>query len=681
MKEQLKLTGRLGRILRWPLYLSILLIAMNVPVYLTNIRAGMFASIFTAVYIIIALILYLTGRRSLFRELISFAHEYDDVQKTMLSGLKLPYALLDVDGKVIWMNQAFATIIGKDLNYHKSLGTIFKEFTQDELPQGGDQVELPVQYEQMFYSLTMHRIPINSLANASSLLKNQPDYNYLIAAYLFDETELTEVRQKYDDIRPVLGLLYLDNFEEATEKLEDVRASLLSALIERRISQYFANMDALVRKIEKDRFILIMTNGSYRKLEEQHFDILEEVKEVNLGNEIAVTLSIGVGMSGTTFLENYEEGRIAIEMALGRGGDQAIVKDGDQITYFGGRSPQMEKTTRVTARVKAQALKEFFATQERIVVMGHKITDVDAFGAAIGIYRAAKSMDRTVHIVINDPTTSIRPLMSGFIESPEYEKDMFVTSQEARSLVDEQTVVVVVDTNKPSYTECEDLLHLTQTIVVLDHHRRGAEIIENAVLSYVEPFASSSCEMIAEILQYFSDDIHISNMEADCIYAGIMIDTNNFTTKTGVRTFEAAAFLRRCGADITRVRKKLRDDMGAYKARSEAISHAEQFMENYAITICPSEGLESPTVVAAQTSNEMLNISGVKASFVLTDFNHVIYISARSIDEVNVSIIMEKLGGGGHLNIAGAQLENVSVEDAVKILKDTIAEMQSKGEI
>ncbi len=681
MKEQLKLTGLLGRILRWPLYLSILLIVMNIPIYWVNIRAGIYASIFTAVYIIIALILYLARRRSLFRELIGFAHEYDDVQKTMLSGLKLPYALLDGEGKVIWMNQAFATIIGKDLKFRKSLGNIFKEFTKDELPQGEDQVDLPVEYQQKFYSLTMHRIPINSLANASTLLQNQPDYNYLIAAYLFDETELTEVRKKYEDVRPVLGLLYLDNFEESTEKLEEVRTSLLLALIERRITQYFASIDALVRKTEKDRYLLIMTNGSYRQLEEQHFDILEEVKEVKLDNDIAVTLSIGVGMNGSNFLENYEEARIAIEMALGRGGDQAIVKDGDQISYFGGKSPQMEKSTRVTARVKAQALKEFIATQERIVVMGHKITDVDAFGAAIGIYRAAKSMDRTVHIVINDPTTSIKPLMSGFLDNPEYEKDMFVTSQEAKGLVDEQTVVVVVDTNKPSYTECEELLHLTHTIVVLDHHRRGAEIIDNAVLSYVEPFASSSCEMIAEILQYFSDDIHINNLEADSIYAGIMIDTNNFTTKTGVRTFEAAAFLRRCGADVTRVRKMLRDDMCAYKARSEAISHAEQFLESYAITVCPSEGLESPTVVAAQTSNEMLNISGVKASFVLTDYNHVIYISARSIDEVNVSIIMEKLGGGGHLNIAGAQLENKTVEEAVQILKDTIAEMQNKGEI
>ena len=260
-----------------------------------------------------------------------------------------------------------------------------------------------------------------------------------------------------------------------------------------------------MKKLEKDKYLLIMRQSSLETLKEQRFHILDEVKTVNIGNEMAVTLSIGIGLNASTYIQNYEYARIAIEMALGRGGDQVVIKNENNITYIGGKAQQMEKSTRVKARVKAQALKEFMSTKDRVVVMGHKITDVDALGAGIGIYRAGKTLGKPVHIVINDPTTSIRPLMSGFMENPDYEPSMFVDSNQAKELVDNNTVVIVVDTNKPSYTECQDLLYMTKTIVVLDHHRRGSEVIQNAVLSYVEPYASSSCEMIAEILQYFAD--------------------------------------------------------------------------------------------------------------------------------------------------------------------------------
>ena len=368
-------------------------------------------------------------------------------------------------------------------------------------------------------------------------------------------------------------------------------------------------------------------------------------------------------------------------MALGRGGDQAVVKDGETLYYYGGKSHQMEKNTRVKARVKAQALKEFIANKDKVVVMGHTITDVDAFGAAVGIYRAAKTLNKEVHIVISDLKTSIRPLMAGFEGSGEYEHDIFIDSKRAREIVDEDTVMVVVDTNKPSYTECPDLLQLTSTIVVLDHHRRGSEVIRDAVLSYVEPYASSTCEMVAEILQYFDEDVSIKSIEADSLYAGIIIDTNNFKSKAGVRTFEAAAYLRRCGADVARVQKLLRDNMDAYKARAETICNAEIYEDAFAIAICPSRGLDSPTVVAAQAANELLNIVGVKASFVLTDYNHIVYISARAIDEVNVQVIMEKLGGGGHINIAGAQIPDKTPEEIVVVVKGLLRELSEKENV
>jgi len=313
--------------------------------------------------------------------------------------------------------------------------------------------------------------------------------------------------------------------------------------------------------------------------------------------------------------------------------------------------------------------------------MGHSISDVDALGAAVGIYRAANVLGKRAYIVLNSVSSSLRPVKDRFNEENGYNEKMFVTSNEAMELVDKNTVVVVVDTNKPSFTECPELLTQVKTIVVFDHHRQGAEVIENAVLSYIEPYASSTCEMISEVLQYFSEDIKLGDVEADTLYAGILIDTNNFMTKTGVRTFEAAAYLRRSGADVVRVRKMLRNDMESYKARADAVRQAEVYRDVFAISTCESEHLESPTIAGAQAANELLDVVGIKASFVLTDYRGKIFISSRSIDEVNVQIIMERLGGGGHLNVAGAQLEDMTIEEARVKLKETLDIMIEEGDI
>ncbi|MCI9305389.1 MAG: DHH family phosphoesterase, partial [Lachnospiraceae bacterium] len=298
--------------------------------------------------------------------------------------------------------------------------------------------------------------------------------------------------------------------------------------------------------------------------------------------------------------------------------------------------------------------------------------------ASIGIYRAAKVLGKRAYIVINDITNSVRPLRESFNDNPTYETDMFLTGEQALEMIDRNTVLVVVDTNRPNYTECSGLLSRASTIVVLDHHRQTNEQIENAVLSYIEPYASSACEMVAEILQYFDEGLKIKTAEADCLYAGIVLDTDNFMRRTGVRTFEAAAFLRRCGADVTRVRKMFRNEMVEYKARAEAVRHAEVY-HGFAISICPTENIESPTIVGAQAADELLNIVGVRASIVLTYYQQKTFVSARSIDEVNVQILMERMGGGGHMNMAGAQLV-CEVEEAMEIVKHTIEKMQEEGE-
>ena len=673
MSDKLKLKGHMKAFMRWPLILSALLIVLNIWVYFVSVKAGIIVSGGILIYVGCAVIILRCHRPFIVNELIAFANQYDSLEKRILEELALPYAIMDMNGRMIWSNKVFAELTGKDQFYKKNVSTVFPDVTADKLPVADkkETAEISTRFGEKTYRISMQRVSLGEVVAKSEFLENSNRNVSLIAMYLYDDTELKSYIKKNEDNKLVVALAYLDNYEEALESVEDVRRSLLIALIDRKITKYFSNFDGLVKKLEKDKYFLIMRQSSLEALKEQRFHILDEVKTVNIGNEMAITLSIGVGLNASTYIQNYEYSRIAIEMALGRGGDQVVIKNGNNITYYGGKTQQMEKNTRVKARVKAQALKEFMSTKDRVVVMGHKITDVDALGAAIGIFRAGKTLGKSVSIVVNDPTKSIRPLIAGYVNNPDYEPSMFVDSEQAKDMVDNNTVVVVVDTNRPSYTECEELLHMTKTIVVLDHHRRGSEVIENAVLSYVEPYASSACEMVAEILQYFSDDLRIRNMEADCLYAGIMIDTNNFTTRAGVRTFEAAAFLRRSGADVTRVRKLLRDDLKSYQARADAVRTAHIYRNCFAISTCPSENLDSPTVVGAQAANELLNIAGVKASFVLTQYNNEIYISARAIDEINVQVMMEKMGGGGHMNIAGAQVK-ASPDEVERMLKDII---------
>lgn len=679
MDKKIKIKGQLGFYMQWPFILTVLLLVMDILVFTVSIKAGALVSIFLAAYILIVVLLYFHSTTSILNELISFATQYGQVQKTLLNEFIVPYALLDVKGKVLWMNDAFSKISGKQKNYHKSITNIFSEITAEKLPVQEDR-EIVFQHEERHYRASLRLVSIQKLIEETGLVESEQK-NDLVALYLFDETELNTYMRQKEDEKLVTGLLYLDNYEEALNSVEEVRRSLLLALIERKLNKYFMDVDGVIKKLEKDKFILILRQRSLEELKKKRFNILEEVKTVNIGNDMPVTISIGIGINAPTYAQNYEYSRTAIDLALGRGGDQVVIKDKDKMSYYGGKSQQMGKSTRVKARVKAHALKEFMISKDKVVVMGHKISDVDSIGAGIGIYRAAKSLNKRAHIVVNNPTMSVRPIMENFIKNPDYDENMFIDSNQAKEIVDANTVVVVVDTNKPSYTECEELLNKSKTIVVLDHHRQGSEVIQNAVLSYIEPYASSACEMVAEILQYFSDDIKICNIEADAIYAGIIIDTNNFTSKTGVRTFEAAAFLRRCGADVTRVRKMFRDDVKSYRAKAEAIRNVETFRKSYAIAVFPSEGIDSPTVVASQTANELLNVDSVKATFVLTDYQNKIFISARAIDEVNVQIIMERMGGGGHINMAGAQLPGETVEAAIEKLKATLNQMIEEGDI
>jgi len=681
MKERdVRLKGQLKVYMYWPVIMTVLLIAMNLWMYKVDRKAGVVMSVFVIIYAVMVGGLYFYKRSLILADMIQFSTQYRGIQNTLLQELTVPYAILLEDGKILWRNKLFAEIFA-DQKREKYMYKLIPELGQRVIPHGDvDHVELEVHYQDRDYQAVLRKVSVEGFSDTEEVVQMPEGREYFVTLCLNDVTELNSYIRENEDQRMIAGLIYIDNYDEVMESVEEVRQSLLVALIDRKINKYIGDEDGIVKKLEKDKYFIVIRKESYRKFEADKFSLLEEVKQVNIGNARSASLSIGLGLNTTTYAQSYNYARMAIDLALARGGDQAVAKDSQSITYFGGKKEQTSKNTRVKARVKAEALREFITGKDQVIVMGHKIADADSLGACMGIYRAAKALGKRAHIVMNENTSSIRPLYDEILESSSYEKDIFLTSEQALDQFNENTMVVVVDTNKPQMTECPELLRRSKLIAVLDHHRQSSTGIENAVLSYIEPYSSSTCEMVAEVLQYIVEDIRVPSVEADCLYAGIMIDTRNFMNRTGVRTFEAAAFLRRCGADITRVRKMFRDDIESYRAKAEAVRLAEVYRSEYAIAECPSD-IDSPTVLGAQTANELLDINGIKASFVLTVYNGRIYMSARSIDEVNVQIIAEKLGGGGHINAAGAQFDHTDIEEAINTLKDTIDQMIEEGDI
>lgn len=697
MAENLKVRDRMKNYALVPMLLTIPFAAVSAILFAVDCRAGIAVTAFTAGYFVLMLVYHSYNKPRVYDELVNFATQYGTVQRKLLNELTVPHAILDRNGRLLWLNQEFCKLTGKSKDYRKSITSIFPEITKEKLEKETD-MDLMVSYEDRIFRAHIRKVffqdpvveekkkkkkRIDEITSEDvDRLKEDAQKNgsYLTMVYLFDETLLTRYRRENQDMQLVAGLVYIDNYDELSDAIDDVKRSLFMAMIDRKVNRFFNSVDGLVKKFEKDKYFVVFKRSCLDELEEKKFALLEEVKSIKTGDQ-SVTLSMGFGYVGSSYVRNYEVARAAIDLALGRGGDQAVVKTADKISYYGGNSQHSEKTTRVKARVKAQALREIMMTHENFYIMGHSLADIDAFGAAIGIYCAARQIGKKAQIILGTVTTSLRPFRNCFTPEKGYPDDMIIGPQQALEQMGPDSVLIVVDTNRPSYTESIQVLAKARTVIVFDHHRVGEETIRNAVLSYIEPYASSTCEMIAEVLQYFDEDIKLSGEEADAIYAGILIDTYNFMSKTGVRTFEAAVYLRRNGVNITKVRKMLRNDMATYKARAEAVENAEVYRDHFVISVCPSEHVASPTIASSQAANELLNVFGIKASFVLTEYNGKIYISSRSIDEINVQLIMERLGGGGHMSTAGAQLTNCSLEEAKRVIKNTLDEMIREGDI
>lgn len=655
----------------WPFFIGIVILVSAAAAYFLNRQVGLWLLGFAVLYYLATLVVYLIIRKKLEKKIVDFGAGYAQVQNELLKKTSIPFALADGDGEILWSNPSFRKAFVRKDQAEGRLGKLFPETSEIKIK---DQLELHVGFETQKYVVRCSEVSMDTVEAFNDLTMSGNRDLFLL--YFQDETKMLYYKQTLEDETVVMTLIYFDNYEEVMSGVESVRRSLLSALLERQLNQCAEELSGVIRKLEKDRYFLVIRQKALHLLEERKFSILEDIKHISIGNDLQVTASIGVGVGGETFEQNFEYARTAIDMALGRGGDQAVVKRQDKVTYYGGKAQSTERNTRVKARVKAHALRELIESRDSVMIMGHPISDMDCLGAAMGIFRAAQFSGKRANVVIGEVSNSVKPILQTFSEDNGYEKDLFLNCEEAKALIGPGTLLVVVDTNRPGYTVCPELLTMASSIVVMDHHRQGVETIENAVLSYVEPFASSASEMVAEVVQYYDEKLKLRPVEADAVFAGIVMDTNNFEDKSGVRTFEAAAYLRRCGADATRVRKYFRDSMEDYKLRAETVRRAEVYKDDYIISICPNTGRNpNQTIVAAQAANELLEIRGIKASFVLTEFEDKIYISARSIDEVNVQVMMEKLGGGGHLSVAGAQFTGITIEEALEKLKAVLEEV------
>ena len=590
------------------------------------------------------------------------------VGKKMFVRSPLPMINMNMQGDICWYNTSFNNIIQEESLLDMNIRSILPEIQMEELPKDNAIMEKDITICSAPYTMYCELAKIN--------IDDQEQYHYLV--YFMDQTERIKLENQIKDKRCIIGILCIDNYAEIIKNVEEVKRPILTAVMDRKVHRWLQGEDIIIRKFERDKYMLIFSHELLSKIQDQKFAILDDMRTTQMGNELPITMSIGIGENVKSLTQSMEDARAALDLALGRGGDQAVIKNQDKYIFYGGKTKEIEKSTRVKARMKAYAFKELIQESDNIIIMGHKNIDMDCLGSAMGVYRAATMMGKQANIILNKPTIAIKMLYNRILEDNQYE-DLFITSQEAESLINDQTLLVIVDVHRASYLEYPELMDLTKKVVVFDHHRRSADYIENAVLTYYESYISSTCEMIAEVLQYFDEKVKLTNVEADALLAGITVDTKNFIFKTGVRTFEAAAFLRRNGADSTRVRMLFQSDLESYKARAVALKNTEIYKDTMAIAIVEKD-IENGFVIAAQTADELLNIAGITASFAMAQKDNIISISARSHGNMNVQMIMEMIDGGGHQTVAGAQLEDYTIEEAKKLLKKTIDEYSKKGD-
>ena len=670
--------GNINIYLNWPIILAIYLIVVVVILYFIDYTAGFTASLFLLFYIIFALYLRFVKYNSLNASILKVAEQISIKQKLYFNKIDFPHAMLSKDGLIIWANDKFLSI-SNNITVGKSIRSIFPEVSSTILSSiREEKIDLLTSYNNREYKLHLREINLNEVSDKSvGMLFN--DGEKIIMLFLTDETDYYSLKQEYDNNKQVVGFIYIDNYYEIAESMEDSKASMLIAMVDRRLTRYVSFNHGILKKLEKDKYFFVTTKKDVEDMMADRFSILDQTKEIIGGENIPLTLSIGIGYEGKSIESNHDLARVAIDMALGRGGDQAVVKRGQETLFYGGKSASVSTNVRVRARVKATSFKEILDTKDKVLIMGHKNGDFDSFGASIGTYIMAKQHSKTAHIVINSLTNAVEEMRQKFLDSNTYDKDMFISGDEAISKVDDDTLVVMVDHNTSKISDEERLFNKELDVVVFDHHRIGEQSIDDAILSYIDSAASSTCELVSDVMTYFDDRVKLKPLEADAMLAGIMIDTMYFTYQTSAKTFDSASFLRKKGADSDRVRKMLRVDIEFEQLKNNVVANANYYKGAYAIAVLEDVGINIETSVAkAEIANELVNIKNVRASFVISKELDKYMISSRSIDDVNVQVIMEKLGGGGHRSSAGASVTASSFQEVVETLEKLIDEMESE---
>lgn len=639
------------------LYMTIIAVLIGV-VFFYNTYIGIAGLVIFGYLVIYNLKINRLRKAGLDRIVEDLSENLDVAGRNTLSKIPVPLVIVNSDGQILWVNSLFSGITSQKV-YGKRIDVIIKDFDPQRVLEKNINLYERVEIEKDIYNVLVSPVEISG---------ERQSKRFIFLLYFINKTDYYTLYEMYNDKKPIVGLIEVDNYDEVIKSTEEENRPALIAEVDKKITAFAVSINALMRKYDDNKYVIVFENAMFNRMVDRKFDILDTIREIYVGNKIPVTLSIGIGKNGDNPYKIHEYAVAAKDLALGRGGDQAVIKDGDRLSFFGGKTKEVEKRTRVKARVIAHAISELIDESSEVIIMGHDSPDIDSFGAALGMYRGCRQRGKEAYIVLNRVNKSIEKVVDRLYKLEGY-REALINNETALQKTVRNPLLIIVDVNRKNFVEYPELLDRVRNIVVIDHHRKSVDFIDNATISYVETYASSTCELVTEILQYLNDKPDLKEIEAQALIAGIYLDTKNFTFKTGVRTFEAAGFLRRLGADLIEVRKLFSDDFETYIERTKIVSSAEI---NNGIAIAVSREEVKNNIIVPQAADELLKINGVDASFVLAPFGNDIMVSGRSFGDINVQLILEGIGGGGHMTIAGARLSNISIEDAKKMLIDSI---------
>ena len=595
----------------------------------------------------------------------------DSAAKTTLINAPFPLIILETDGNIIWRSSKYITEF-ENIEMETYINDLTIEMKNEIEKEEQDKKKAII--KELEIGNKIYKVQCEFVKTKKS--ERKKTHEYMLILYFIDQTEKYELQAENENKKTCVGIIMVDNYEEVMQRIDTEQKTQLMAKVESSIYDWVNETNGILVKEDRDTYVYIFEQRNLEKIKEDKFVILDTIKNLVRKDKMQLTLSIAISNEGENDKEVYKSAQSAMDVILGRGGDQAVIREDGKYQFFGGKVEEVEKRTKVKARIVAHALEELMAECQKVIIMGHTNPDIDAMGSALGVYRFATNLDKEAYILTDFETASIKEFIENIQE--DY-KEVLVNKETALSLIDNETLLIVVDTHKTSYVEEPELLNKTNKIVVIDHHRRGTDFIEQSILTFQEVYASSASELVTELLQYTQKEVELQTIEAEALYAGIMMDTKNFTFKTGVRTFEAAAYLRRCGVDIIKVKKWFQSDLESYNKISEIVRNAEIIHETIGISTYEVQEKDT-SLICAKAADELLTIGNITASFVLGTMEDKITISGRSIGDINVQMILEKLGGGGHITLAGAQLENKTIEEAKQLLIEKIEEYFSEKE-